>query len=245
MFGRTSRAQQTFAPLQADDLLLSVIVPVFNEERTIAQLLDQVRTVQVAKEIIVVDDFSTDGTRAILESEVLNADTRVFLHSSNLGKGGAVRTGLQHVRGDVVIIQDGDLEYDPRDYQALLRPIVEGRAKAVYGSRFLGEHKAMYFWHSVGNKFLTLVTNILFDTTLSDMETCYKVFTRDIADSLDIRQMRWGIDPEITAKILRQGIRIYEVPISYNGREFWEGKKISWKDGFVILWVLLRYRVAR
>jgi len=222
-----------------------VIVPVFNEERTIAQLLDQVRAIPVAKEIIVIDDFSTDGTRAILESEVLNADTRVFLHSKNLGKGGAVRTGLQHLRGDVVIIQDGDLEYDPRDYHALLRPIIEGRARAVYGSRFLGEHKAMYFWHSVGNKFLTLVTNVLFDTTLSDMETCYKVFTRDIADSLDIRQMRWGIDPEITAKILRQGIRIYEVPISYNGREFWEGKKISWKDGFVILWVLLRYRIAR
>jgi glycosyltransferase involved in cell wall biosynthesis len=245
MFGRPRRAQQSFSPLNADDLLLSVIVPVFNEERTIAQLLDQVRAIPVAKEIIVIDDFSTDGTRAILESEVLNADTRVFLHSKNLGKGGAVRTGLQHLRGDVVIIQDGDLEYDPRDYHALLRPIIEGRARAVYGSRFLGEHKAMYFWHSVGNKFLTLVTNVLFDTTLSDMETCYKVFTRDIADSLDIRQMRWGIDPEITAKILRQGIRIYEVPISYNGREFWEGKKISWKDGFVILWVLLRYRVAR
>jgi glycosyltransferase involved in cell wall biosynthesis len=245
MFGGSRRAQQSFAPIEADDLLLSVVVPVFNEDRTIAQLLEQVRAVPVAKEIIVVDDFSTDGTRAILESEVLNDDTRVFLHSKNLGKGGAVRTGLRNVRGDVVIIQDGDLEYDPRDYQALLRPIIEGRAKAVYGSRFLGEHKAMYFWHSVGNKFLTLVTNILFDTTLSDMETCYKVFTRDIADSLDIRQMRWGIDPEITAKILRQGIRIYEVPISYNGREFWEGKKISWKDGFVILWVLIRYRIAR
>jgi glycosyltransferase involved in cell wall biosynthesis len=245
MFGGSRRAQQSFAPIEADDLLLSVVVPVFNEDRTIAQLLEQVRAVPVAKEIIVVDDFSTDGTRAILEAEVLNADTRVFLHSKNLGKGGAVRTGLRNVRGDVVIIQDGDLEYDPRDYQALLRPIIEGRAKAVYGSRFLGEHKAMYFWHSVGNKFLTLVTNILFDTTLSDMETCYKVFTRDIADSLDIRQMRWGIDPEITAKILRQGIRIYEVPISYNGREFWEGKKISWKDGFVILWVLIRYRIAR
>lgn len=245
MFGGSRRVQQSFAPLEADDLLLSVIVPVFNEERTIAQLLDQVRAIPVAKEIIIVDDFSSDGTRAILESEVLNADTRVFLHSKNLGKGGAVRTGLQNVSGNVVIIQDGDLEYDPRDYPALLRPIIEGRAKAVYGSRFLGEHKAMYFWHSVGNKFLTLVTNILFDTTLSDMETCYKVFTRDIADSLNIRQMRWGIDPEITAKILRQGHRIYEVPISYNGREFWEGKKISWKDGFVILWVLLRYRIAR
>ncbi|MBA2453040.1 MAG: glycosyltransferase family 2 protein [Chloroflexia bacterium] len=234
-----------FTPRDEQDILLSVIVPVYNEERTIAAILDQVRAIPIPKEIIVVDDFSTDGTRSVLTSEVEAEGTRVFLHSSNLGKGGAVRTGLQHVQGDVVIIQDADLEYDPRDFHALLKPILEGRSKAVYGSRFLGEHKAMYFWHSLGNKFLTLVTNILFDTTLSDMETCYKVFTRDIADGLDIRQMRWGIDPEITAKILRQGVRIYEVPISYNGREFWEGKKISWTDGFVILWTLLRYRVAR
>lgn len=234
-----------FDPRGIDDILLSVIVPVYNEENTLSALLKQVRAVEIPKEIIIVDDLSTDGTREILTCEVESEGTRVFLHETNLGKGGAVRTGLQHVRGDIVIIQDGDLEYDPRDYHALLRPILEGRAKAVYGSRFLGEHKAMYFWHSVGNKFLTLVTNVMFDTTLSDMETCYKVFTRDIADGLDIKQMRWGIDPEITAKILRQGNRIYEVPISYNGREFWEGKKISWKDGFVILWTLMRYRIAR
>lgn len=234
----------TFQERDIDDILLSVIVPVYNEARTLSTLLAQVRAVPIPKEIIIVDDCSTDGTREILKCEVEHEDTRVFLHSKNMGKGGAVKTGLSKVRGDIVIIQDGDLEYDPRDYHALLRPILEGRAKAVYGSRFLGEHKAMYFWHSVGNKFLTLVTNIMFDTTLSDMETCYKVFTRDIADSLNIKQMRWGIDPEITAKILRQGVRIYEVPISYNGREFWEGKKISWKDGFVILWTLLRYRVA-
>jgi glycosyltransferase involved in cell wall biosynthesis len=156
-----------------------------------------------------------------------------------------VRTGLANVRGDIVLIQDADLEYDPRDYPALLRPILEGRSEAVYGSRFLGEHKAMYFWHAVGNRFLTLVTNVLYDTTLTDMETCYKVFTRRIADGLDIQQLRWGIDPEITAKILRQGVRIYEVPVAYAGREMWEGKKISWRDGFVVLWTLLRYRVAR
>lgn len=235
----------SYDPLDLDSITLSVIVPAYNEERTIAAILSQVRAIPIRKEIIVVDDCSTDSTREILQQEVLHDDTRVFLHEKNLGKGGAVRTGLSKVRGDIVIIQDADLEYDPRDYHALLRPIIEGRSKAVYGSRFLGEHKAMYFWHALGNKFLTLVTNILFDTTLSDMETCYKVFTRDVADTLDIKQMRWGIDPEITAKILRQGIRIYEVPISYNGREFWEGKKISWKDGFVILWVLLRYRIAR
>lgn len=234
-----------FAARDVEGILLSVIIPVFNEERTISTILERVRAIDIPKEIIVVDDCSTDGTRTILENEVRHDDTRVFLHNSNLGKGGAVRTGLGKLRGDIVIIQDADLEYDPRDYPALLRPILEGRSRAVYGSRFLGEHKAMYFWHALGNKFLTLVTNIMFDTTLSDMETCYKVFTRDIADSLDIQQMRWGIDPEITAKILRQGIRIYEVPIAYNGREFWEGKKISWRDGFVILWTLLRYRVAR
>ena len=246
MMRRTRPAPATsFDPLDLDAITLSVIVPVYNEERTIATILERVRAVPVRKEIIVVDDCSTDATREVLQEEVIHDDTRVFLHKTNLGKGGAVRTGLSKVRGDIVIIQDGDLEYDPRDYHALLRPIIEGRAKAVYGSRFLGEHKAMYFWHAVGNKFLTLVTNVLFDTTLSDMETCYKVFTRDISDSLDIKQMRWGIDPEITAKILRQGIRIYEIPISYNGREFWEGKKISWTDGFVILWVLLRYRFAR
>ena len=229
-------------PRAEQDILLSIIVPVFNEERTISEILHRVRAVPVRKEIIVVDDFSTDGTRDALKREEEHGDTRVVLHTQNRGKGGAVRTGLGQVTGDIVIIQDADLEYDPRDYHALLRPILEGRSKAVYGSRFLGEHKAMYFWHALGNKFLTLVTNVLFDTTLTDMETCYKVFTKDIAASLNIQQMRWGIDPEITAKILRQGHRIYEVPIAYNGREFWEGKKISWKDAFVVLRTLIRYR---
>ena len=229
-------------PRAEQDILLSIIVPVFNEERTISEILHRVRAVPIRKEIIVVDDFSTDGARDALKREEEHDDTRVVLHPQNRGKGGAVRTGLGQVTGDIVIIQDADLEYDPRDYHALLRPILEGRSKAVYGSRFLGEHKAMYFWHALGNKFLTLVTNVLFDTTLTDMETCYKVFTKDIAASLNIQQMRWGIDPEITAKILRQGHRIYEVPIAYNGREFWEGKKISWKDAFVVLRTLMRYR---
>ncbi|RIK44724.1 MAG: glycosyl transferase [Chloroflexi bacterium] len=229
-------------PREESEITLSVLVPVYNEERTVAEILRLVREVPIRKEIIVVDDYSTDGTRAILAEEEAHPDTRVFYHAVNRGKGGALRTALQHVTGDIVIIQDADLEYDPRDYHALLRPILEGRSKVVYGSRFLGEHKAMYFWHSVGNKFLTLVTNILFDTTLTDMETCYKVFTVDIARHLNIQQMRWGIDPEITAKILRQGLRIYEVPISYNGREFWEGKKIAWTDAFVVLKTLVRYR---
>ncbi len=228
-----------------DDWLLSVIIPVYNERDTVQELLRRVRAVDIPKELIIVDDASTDGTWEILKSEASASDTRLFRHRRNLGKGGAVRTGLANVRGAIVLIQDADLEYDPRDYFTLLRPILEGRSQAVYGSRFLGEHKAMYFWHAVGNRFLTFVTNILYDTTLTDMETCYKVVTRELAGSLDIQQERWGIDPEITAKILRQGVRIYEVPVSYTGREPWEGKKISWKDGFVVLATLIRYRIAR
>lgn len=242
MASATLPADVIITPRTEQEIVLSVIVPVYNEERTIGEILKRVRAVPIRKQIVVVDDCSTDGTRAQLEIEAQQPDTTVVQHATNLGKGGAVRTGLAHASGDIVIIQDADLEYDPRDYHALLRPILEGRAKAVYGSRFLGEHKAMYFWHAVGNKLLTLVTNVLFDSTLTDMETCYKVFTIDIARALDIRQMRWGIDPEITAKILRGGNRIYEVPISYNGREFWEGKKISWKDAFVVLRTLVRYR---
>lgn len=224
---------------------ISVVIPVYNEAQTISEILRQVRAVELPyeRELIVVDDYSTDGTRETLEMEAQeHADTRVFLHAQNLGKGAAVRTGLKQVSGDVVIIQDADLEYDPRDYVKLLRPIEEGRTNVVYGSRFLGEHKAMYFWHTLGNKLLTLTTNVMFDTTLTDMETCYKVFTIDIARSLKLKSNRWGFDPEITAKILKRGHRIYEVPIAYNGREFWEGKKISWKDGITVMGTLIRYR---
>ena len=238
----TRPVQPSANRIDPDDFTLSVIIPVFNEEATLQQIIEQVRAVDISTEIICIDDGSTDGSREILEEQARYADTRVFFHRVNRGKGGAVRTGLLNASGDIVLIQDADLEYDPRDYELLLRPILEGRTRVVYGSRFLGEHKAMYFWHAVGNRFLTLVTNVLYDTTLTDMETCYKVFTSDVARTLNIRQERWGIDPEITAKILRQNIRIYEVPISYNGREFWEGKKISWRDGFVILRTLFRYR---
>ncbi len=228
---------------------LSVIVPVYNEAGTVQELLAQVRAVDLGpnldREIIVVDDCSTDGTAEALRPEADQPATFIIRHQQNRGKGAAVRTGLAAASGDIILIQDADLEYDPRDYPVLLRPILEGRAKVVYGSRFLGEHKAMYFWHTVGNKSLTLITNILFDTTLTDMETCYKVFTAEVAHSLRLRSERWGIDPEITAKILKQRYRIYEVPIAYNGREFWEGKKISWRDGFVVLGTLLRYRFFR
>jgi glycosyltransferase involved in cell wall biosynthesis len=212
----------------------------------VVTLLDQVRAVEIGdleNEIVVVDDFSTDGTRDVLRSQAERGDISLHFLARNQGKGAAVREGLRHATGDILLIQDADLEYDPADYPILLRPILTGRAKAVYGSRFLGEHKAMYFWHSVGNQMLTLITNILFDSTLTDMETCYKVFTRDIAVRLKLKSNRWGFDPEITAKIMRMGHRIYEVPISYAGREHWEGKKIvAWRDGPRVLLTLLRYR---
>ena len=221
---------------------LSVVIPVFNEKETIREILAQVRAVNLVSEIIVVDDFSTDGTREILQQETQKGDLTLVLHDRNRGKGAAVRSGLERFTGDMVIIQDADLEYDPRDYPALIRPIVEGRVKAVYGSRFIGPRKDMLFTHWLGNQFLTLITNILFDTTLSDMETGYKVLRADVAKGLNIKSNRWGVDPEITAKVLKRGNRIFEVPISYYGREFYEGKKISWRDGFVVLWTLLKYR---
>lgn len=225
---------------------LSVIIPCFNEERTIEEILKQVQATGLPQEIIVVDDGSTDATREILSHLDGQGNVRVLLHDHNQGKGAAVRTGLIHATGDIMLIQDADLEYDPRDYPALLQPIEEGKAKAVYGSRFLGgPRRTMFFWHMIGNRFLTLVTNILFDTILSDMETCYKVFTADIAANLNLKSAGWGFDPEITAKILRQGVRIYEVPISYAGREFEEGKKIDWQDGFTVLWTLIKYRFVR
>jgi len=229
--------------------LLSVIVPVYNERNTLAEIVHRIRAVDLAQyglktEILLVDDGSTDGTRDLLPDMMTLSQVRVLLHPRNLGKGAAVRTGFAHAQGDILLVQDADLEYDPRDYPTLLRPIFEGRSEVVYGSRFLGEHKAMYFWHQVGNKFLTLLTNILYDTTLTDMETCYKVCTRAVADSLQLRQDRWGFDPEITARILKAGHHIYEVPVSYNGRAFIEGKKISWRDSLGIAWVLVLSRVT-
>jgi glycosyltransferase involved in cell wall biosynthesis len=241
---------------------LSIIIPVYNEIGTIADILQRVRAVELKvpvgygsedgtvveldREIVVVDDGSTDGTRRILRALESKLGVAVILHERNQGKGAAVRTGLQHASGDVMLIQDADLEYDPRDYPALLQPILENRSQVVYGSRFRGgPTKAMFFWHMLGNRFLTLVTNILYDTILSDMETCYKAFTREVAGQLDLKAPGWGFDPEITAQILRRGYRIYEVPISYTGREFEEGKKISWRDGLTVLWTLIKYRFRR
>ena len=240
-----SHAQADNLEAQGGLLKLSILIPAYNEVDTIAEILRRVRAVDTGleREIVVVEDGSTDGTREVLQQEASAEDTKVIYHQTNQGKGAAIRTALQQATGDILLIQDADLEYDPREYPDLLKPILEDRSQVVYGSRFRGgPHKAMFFWHMVGNKFLTLLTNILYNTILSDMETCYKVFTRQVADKLRLRSPRWGFDPEITAQILKMGHRIYEVPISYTGREFHEGKKVSWRDGFVVLWTLLKYR---
>jgi len=226
---------------------LSVIVPIYNEHETLAEIVRRIRDVDLSAlrlttEIVLVDDGSTDGTRELLPGLAELPGVRVFLLPRNRGKGAAVRTGIENATGDFLLVQDADLEYDPRDYPTLLRPILEGRSSVVYGSRFLGEHKAMYYWHQVGNKLLTMLANILYNTTLTDMETCYKLCTRDVAHSFTLKQRRWGFDPEMTAKILKRGHRIYEVPIAYNGREFDEGKKINWRDAFVVITSLVRYR---
>jgi glycosyltransferase involved in cell wall biosynthesis len=221
---------------------LSVIMPVFNEEATIEEILQQVRAVNLADEIIIVDDGSTDRTRELLKAQENQPATIVIYHDRNQGKGAAVRTGFDRATGDILLVQDADLEYDPRDYPMLIRPIVEGRVKVVYGSRFLGPRKAMLFWHMLGNKVLTLLTNILYNTILSDMETCYKVFRADVIKGIPLRSKRFEFEPEITAKVLKRGHRIFEVPISYYGREYNEGKKITWREGPKAVWTLIKYR---
>ena len=221
---------------------LSVVIPVYNEVETIKEIVSRVQAVDFEKEIIIVDDGSTDGTREQLkEIGLAEKNVRVFYHDQNQGKGAALRTGFEVTTGDIVIIQDADLEYDPKEYPVLLGPILDGRADIVYGSRFLGgPHRVLFFWHYLGNKFLTLLSNALTNLNLTDMETCYKVFRREVLSDMKLKSNRFGFEPEFTAKIARKDFRIYETPISYSGRTYAEGKKIGWKDGvkaiFAIVW---------
>lgn len=223
---------------------ISVVIAVYNEVRTIREILRRVQSVPLEKEIIIVDDCSTDGTVALLkEIDSVYDNVKVFYHDRNRGKGAALRTGFSWVEGDAVIIQDADLEYDPREYPNLLEPILDGRADVVYGSRFLGgPHRVLFFWHYLGNKFLTLMSNALSNINLTDMETCYKVFRREVLDGLMLKSDRFGFEPEFTMKVAKRKYRIYEVPISYSGRTYEEGKKISWKDGVAAIYSILRYR---
>lgn len=226
-------------------LTLSVIIPCYNEVATIEPVLERVEAVGLADEIVIVDDGSTDGTRDVLRRIEAQGHphVRIIYHEHNQGKGAALVTGFSHASSDIFLIQDADLEYDPREYPVLLKPLSEGIAQVVYGSRFLGgPRKAMNFWNMVANKILTLTTNVLYNAILSDMETCYKVFRAEVVRDMPIHARGFEFEPEFTAKVLKQGIRIYEVPISYNGREWTEGKKISWTDGPIAMWILLKYR---
>jgi len=224
---------------------LSVVIPVFNEAETLLEILNRVQAESTEKEIIIVDDHSTDGTRAVLKKLESNAGIRVLYHERNKGKGAALRTGFAAASGEIVIIQDADLEYDPAEYARLLQPIVDGKADVVYGSRFMGadSHRVLYFWHYAGNRFLTLLSNCFTNLNLSDMETCYKAFRRDILHKIEIEESRFGFEPEITAKVARAKCRVYEVGISYSGRTYEEGKKIGWKDGVRALWCILKYNL--
>lgn len=225
---------------------LSILIPVFNEVRTIEQIIDRVRAADsrgLDKEIIVVDDASTDGTGDVLKKLQRNTDLKVFAHPYNRGKGAALRKALEHATGDIVLIQDADLEYDPVDYPKLLQPILDGRADVVYGSRFLGgTHRVLLFWHFAANKLLTFLSNMFCNLNLSDMETGYKVFKRKCVEGLTLNADRFGIEPELTAKLARRRYRFYETDISYSGRDYSEGKKIGWKDGLAALWFIFRYR---
>ncbi len=225
---------------------LSVVIPCYNEKDTIKKIVDAVKNSGIEEqEIIIVDDFSTDGTRLILENEISLLADKIIYHEKNMGKGAALRTGFKEATGGAVIVQDADLEYDPKEYRLLMEPIISGDADAVYGSRFIGSrpHRVVYFWHMVGNRFLTVLSNMFTNINLTDMETCYKMFKKNVIGSIEIEEDRFGFEPEITAKIAKKGCKIYEVGISYYGRSYKEGKKIGWKDGFRAIYAILKYNI--
>jgi glycosyltransferase involved in cell wall biosynthesis len=229
-------------------MLISIVIPVFNEVKTISTVLEQVEAVNLpfVKEILIVDDFSTDGTRDLLQKLHDNGNHKIIFHSENYGKGAALKTGFAQARGDIIIIQDADLEYNPEEYPKLIQPILDGKADVVYGSRFMGSepHRVIYFWHYIGNTFLTLLSNMLTNLNLTDMETCYKAFKKEVLTQIEIEEKRFGFEPEITAKVAKLNCRIYEVGISYSGRSYQEGKKIGWRDGFRALWCILKYNLV-
>lgn len=227
---------------------LSVVIPVYNEVSTIQEIVERVRKAPVEDiEIILVDDYSTDGTRELYNGPLKDQVEQIILQDKNYGKGYALKTGFAHATGDIVIVQDADLEYDPNEYKNMITPIVEDKADVVYGSRFMGggPHRVVYYWHSVGNQLLTLLSNMLTNINLTDMETCYKAFRREVIQSINIEENRFGFEPEITAKIAKKRLRIYEIGISYYGRTYDEGKKIGWRDGVHAIWCILKYNLFR
>jgi len=223
---------------------LSIVIPAYNEKNTIKEVIERVRATPYDKEIIIVDDGSIDGSREILKEIENNPDLKIFYHEKNTGKGAALRTGFRYVTGDIVIIQDADLEYDPVEYGNLIKPILDGKADVVYGSRFLGgPHRVLYYWHSVANRILTTFSNIMTNLNLTDMETCYKVFNREVLQNISIKSNRFGVEPEITAKVARLDARVYEIPISYSGRKYSEGKKIGWKDAVSAFFFIVKFKI--
>jgi len=243
----TQTKPQRLDSLRADTTFtLSVLIPVYNEAKTIEELVQRVRAIDIEKQIILVDDGSTDGTREILRNKIKNncPDVKVVFHQKNQGKGAAIRTAINHITGDYAIIQDADLEYDPREYPVLLAPILEGKADAVFGSRFAGggAHRVHLFWHMVANKTLTTLSNMMTNLNLTDMEVCYKVFKSDVLKKINLKSNRFDFEPEITAKVAKMHCRVFEVPISYAGRDYDEGKKIGWKDGVKALYTIFKYR---